>query len=75
MDVSGFMANVAPAARPTCGMSRGSKPADWREAIGPAAARKLEHLNQADFELYDYVARQRGGLITRPEDEFERRND
>ena len=47
-------------------MNRGSKPADWREAIGPAAVRKLESLNQADFELYDYVARQRGGLITRP---------
>lgn len=63
-DVSGFVANVAPKARPSCGMSRGSKPADWRKVIGPAAIRKLENLNQADCELYDYVARQRGGLIT-----------
>ena len=65
-DVSAFIANVAPEARPSCGMSRGSKPANWREAIGAAAIRKLENLNQADFELYDYVAHQRGGLITRP---------
>lgn len=65
-DVSDFVSNVAPEAQPSSGMSQGSKPADWRETIGVAAARKLETLNQADFELYDYVARQRGGLITRP---------
>lgn len=64
-DVSGFMANVAPQARLSCGISRGRKPADWREAIGAAAIRKLEQLNQADFELYEYVARQCGGLITK----------
>ena len=66
-DVSDFIANVAPEARPSCGMSRGSKPADWRKAIGTATIRKLEILNQADFELYDYVAHERGGLITRPD--------
>jgi hypothetical protein len=62
-DVSGFLGNMAPKAREASEINQGSKPANWRETIGAASIRKLEHLNQADFELYDYVARERGGLI------------
>jgi hypothetical protein len=62
-DASGFLANVAPMARQAADMVHGGKPAEWREAIGADAIRKLEQINQADFELYDYVAREREGLI------------
>jgi hypothetical protein len=62
-DISGFLGNVAPTAIQPSDISQGSKPADWREAIGAASIRKLEHLNEADCELFDYVARERGGLI------------
>ena len=62
-DFSGFLGNVAPQASEATEINLGSKPANWREVIGAAAIRKLERLNEADFELYDYVARERGGLI------------
>lgn len=62
-DVSGCSAHIAPQAERSCDILQGSKPANWREVIGDASIRKLEHINQADFELYDYVARQHGGLM------------
>ena len=62
-NVSGFLGNVAPMAREPAEISQGSKPDDWRQVIGPAVIRKLKENNRADFELYDYVVRERGGLI------------
>ena len=63
-DISSFLGNVAPKAGEASEMNQGHKPNNWRELIGTGSIRKLEYLNQADFELYDYVAHERGGLIT-----------
>lgn len=55
--------NVAPSGSDA---SKGAKSDDWREAIRPETIRKIEQQNAADCELWEYVSKERDGLIPWP---------